>query len=90
MTEQMRKAFDAVEARPCECTTCPECKGAGHVYFSFGGWSHGRYLGSSRCDDLDEMEACDVCYGSGITETCDRCGELEELDMLVQEEENAA
>ncbi len=66
-------------AMPCQCVSCDECKGSGYVYFSFGGWKHGRYLGSHRCDDLDEQEGCDVCGGRGILETCDRCAELEEL-----------
>jgi hypothetical protein len=84
---EMQKAWDAVVARPCQCIQCAECRGTGHIYFSFGGYAHGRYLGSHRCDDLDEMESCDTCGGSGITETCERCYELEELDAMEQEAE---
>jgi hypothetical protein len=74
-TPEMQSAIDAVEARPCQCVTCPECRGTGNVFFSFGGR---HYLGSSRWDDLDEMETCDNCRG-GIIQKCDRCGELDEL-----------
>lgn len=54
----------------CRCVRCPECRGSGHVWFAFGGRE---YLGAGRCDDLDEMEGCDECQGSGITEMCDKC-----------------
>ena len=37
----------------------------------------GTYLGSHRCDDLDEMGPCEECHGSGIDEVCDLCRELE-------------
>lgn len=85
--QEMQKAIDAVQARPCECVSCPECRGSGSVWFSFAGPGRGTYLGSSRWDDLDEMEACDTCGGSGIAELCDRCGELEELEQAEQEAE---
>lgn len=84
---EMQKAMDAVEARPCQCVICYECGGSGNVWYSFGGIDRGKYLGSSRWDDLDEMETCDVCGGRGIVETCDRCLELEELDIAEQEED---
>jgi hypothetical protein len=54
---------------PCQCAKCLVCKGSGVVWFAVGG----RYLGPNRCDDLDEMDGCDECQGSGITETCDSC-----------------
>lgn len=77
---QMQAAIDAVLARPCECVSCPECRGSGHVWVDW----RGRYLGNSRCDDLDELETCDTCGGSGVTECCGRC---DELDQIEQEEE---
>ena len=54
----------------CRCVVCPECKGSGVVWFAFGGRE---YLGTGRCDDLDEMETCDECGGSRVTEVCDSC-----------------
>lgn len=32
-------------------------------------------------DDMDEMETCEECHGSGISEICDRCRELEDDDF---------
>ncbi len=66
-----------LEAQPCECVRCPDCKGTGNVWFSFGGK---RYLGAHRSDDLDEMETCENC-SNGILETCDRCAQLEEYEF---------
>ena len=80
----IRAALDALYQMPCECIRCDECLGNGIVYFSFGG----RYLGASRCDDLDEYDTCGHCSGSGTTETCDRCCEIEALNMMEQEEED--
>lgn len=57
-------------AAVCRCVTCPECRGRGHVWFAFGGRE---YLGAGRSDDLDEMETCEECSGSGIVEMCDHC-----------------
>ena len=62
----------------CKCVRCPECRGSGNVWISFSG----EYLGSSRCDDLDELEACPECEGSGIIEMCDECRETEEEAWL--------
>lgn len=87
MSEGMQKAIDDVQSRPCQCVRCSECRGTGNVWFSFPGPGRGRYLGSSRCDDLDEMETCDDCGGSGIVETCDRCQELDELYRQQEDEE---
>lgn len=62
----------------CSCVLCPECKGAGIVWFSFTG----RYLGSSRCDDLDDMETCEECRGEGLhpDHICDYCIDQYEHD----------
>lgn len=62
----------------CECVRCAECRGSGTVWFSFGGKT---YLGSGRCDDLDEMETCGECSGSGIVEVCDHCYDRYEQEM---------
>jgi hypothetical protein len=53
---------------------CPECGGLGNVWWSFSG----KYLGQSRCDDLDELEMCEECHGSGLLNMCDNCIEEEE------------
>ena len=64
---------DQLESQPCTCVQCPTCRGTGTVWFS----SHPRrFLGSSRSDDLDELEQCEFC-SNGILEICDRCAELE-------------
>lgn len=57
----------------CKCEPCQECNGSGHVWFAFGG----QYLGRHRCDDMDELETCPECHGSGISEMCDECTEKE-------------
>lgn len=60
----------------CTCTPCPFCDGSGVVWWS----CNGEYLGNSRCDDLDEMEACEECDGTGIDVMCDECLLAEEED----------
>jgi hypothetical protein len=55
----------------CECITCPECGGSGDVWRSFSG----EYLGNHRCDDLDELETCELCGGEGVTYFCHYCRE---------------
>ena len=63
-------------ARECYCVACPDCNGSGSIWVDF----NGRYLGNSRCDDLDQLEACEVCRGSGVSEVCENCAEfVEEL-----------
>lgn len=58
----------------CTCVSCGECDGTGRVWFAFPGPDRGgRYLGRHRGDDLDEMDTCPQCDGSGITELCDEC-----------------
>lgn len=59
----------------CECVRCSQCDGSGNVWFEFPGPPRGRYLGRHRSDDLDEMETCEECGGSGIVETCEMCAE---------------
>lgn len=59
---------------PCECVICSECGGSGRVWFSFPGpGREGKYLGNHRCDDLDEMDTCSICGGSGVSEVCHEC-----------------
>ena len=60
----------------CECVSCGACGGSGNVWYAFPGPDlGGEYLGNHRCDDLDEMDTCEECGGSGITETCYECQE---------------
>lgn len=69
-------AQQKVEREPCTCVHCDACRGSGSIWLDF----KGRYLGNSGCDDLDQREMCEECGGSGITETCDRCQLLDEMD----------
>lgn len=68
---------EQLEKEPCECVSCPDCKGSG------GYWTdlNGKYLGQSRWDDLDQLETCEECGGSGISESCDRCTQLNDYDQ---------
>ena len=53
----------------CRCVRCGTCNGSGSIWFDY----RGKYLGNQRSDDLDELEICDDCGGSGISEECDEC-----------------
>ena len=73
MTDEMKK----VAAEICHCVSCQDCDGQGHYYVDL----RGQYIGANRCDDLSDSETCDGCGGSGLSETCDRCQLLEEMDQ---------
>ena len=62
---------------PCECIPCPQCNGTGTIWISFSG----EYLGSHRCDDLDEMDGCEACGGSGVDSFCDECLDSDEEEI---------
>ena len=64
--EALKAAIKEVEARPCECVLCGECRGTGNILVDTFGYPE------------EGLEPCDSCNG-GISETCDRCHELEEL-----------
>lgn len=53
----------------CDCTPCSFCNGSGVTWFAVGG----QYLGNRRCDDLDTMETCEECGGSGVEMKCGPC-----------------
>lgn len=72
MTEESKR----VSAEPCRCVSCHDCDGKGNYAVNM----RGQYIGPSRTDDLDDIEMCESCGGSGIIETCDRCQLLEEMD----------
>ena len=60
----------------CKCVSCGECNGQGVVFYSMGG----KYRGAFKNDDLDSMETCDDCGGTGLSEMCDACRDkLEEF-----------
>ena len=68
-----------LEAKPCECASCSFCKGLGHIWAEYDG--RGRYLGKGWPDDpMSEMETCEECHGSGVSEECERCVELRNYD----------
>ncbi len=71
-----REDFATVSAEPCHCVRCGEYNGTGNIWRDIGG----KYLGDGRSDDLDQMESCENCGGSGITQTCDRCQLLSDMD----------
>jgi DnaJ-class molecular chaperone len=55
-------------AQPCRCVSCPDCRGSGRTWFQTGGYPE------------EDVETCDYCSGSGITEQCDRCADLIEIE----------
>ena len=60
----------------CECVRCGSCGGTGTIWLDM----NGRYLGNHRCGDLDEMDTCEDCGGSGVSETCYECQDSYEDD----------
>jgi len=61
----------------CTCVPCGSCGGTGTVWFTFDG----KYLGDRRSDDLDKLERCEDCEGSGIAEECDYCVDRRDEDF---------
>lgn len=57
--------FTEVSKLPCKCIVCPDCRGTGTIKYSF--------------DGLREPENCDC--SNGVSEICDRCKLLEEMDQ---------
>jgi hypothetical protein len=53
----------------CKCVKCSACGGSGSVWFDV----FGKCLGNRRCDDMDTVETCDQCYGTGLDVACDEC-----------------
>lgn len=64
MTQETREAIAKVSKEPCRCVSCSMCNGTGRVRY-------GDYMGES-----DPCEDCD----NGITEVCERCQLMEELE----------
>lgn len=61
----------------CRCVYCAECNGTGSIWLDM----LGHYLGNHRSDDMDELERCEECDGSGIVEECEACQALEETEV---------
>jgi hypothetical protein len=77
----LRDAMSALYKQPCCCVSCSVCGGTGNIrvrYDALGRMSEG------YGDDLDDLEPCDQCHG-GVTEECERCIELNELDGQLEE-----
>lgn len=66
MTLSNKDAIDKVSKEPCRCVRCKDCSGTGKV----------RFDGVYCLEDYD-LELCDTCVGSGISEICFRCILLE-------------
>ena len=58
---------------PCVCVRCDACSGSGTIQVGMDGLPN-------YGDDLYDLESCYECGGTGISEVCDRCRELEEFD----------
>lgn len=59
----------------CRCVSCAACQGRGHHYVDL----HGHVV--DCFDDLCDLESCEDCGGTGITEECDTCREAWEQDQ---------
>lgn len=67
MSTQGNRPIDKVATEPCRCVRCGECNGNGNVRAELS------------IGDFD-LEACEGCGGSGITEVCDRCQLLTDME----------
>ncbi len=59
----------------CHCVTCATCRGRGFYYIDLGG-----IVWTDAHDELCDLETCDDCGGTGISEECDACREAWEQD----------
>lgn len=64
----MSAEMEKVSAEPCRCVICDSCNGKGYLRYS-----------NNQFDD-DDTEPCDDC-SCGISQVCDRCQLLEEMDQ---------
>ena len=86
MSKEIRRALDELNKLPCKCVHCDYCNGTGNIRVGYD--PMGRMCPAFG-DDLDDLESCDQCNG-GITETCERCMEMEELYEQLEEDEYRA
>lgn len=52
----------------CQCVLCDLCHGTGTMRVETDGWPE------------FELETCEECRGSGISQTCDSCQDDAEMD----------
>lgn len=52
----------------CKCVSCGACRGSGQVMVPTIGYPE------------DDLEPCSECDGTGLTEVCQRCRDLEEIE----------
>ena len=79
--DRLKAALAEIYKLPCECVSCPNCRGLGTIRVDFR-----TGLPSEGMDDLDELEYCENCRG-GVIETCQRCSEAQQLEEEITEEE---
>jgi DnaJ-class molecular chaperone len=60
---------EALLKQPCKCVYCADCRGQGEI----------RVRMSDIYND-DDFLRCDTCSGHGITEQCDRCHMMDEIE----------
>lgn len=56
-----------LKASPCTCERCCMCNGSGRMRVPTGGYPEW------------DLESCDECRGTGITDDCARCMDLHEF-----------
>ena len=78
----IREAIKRLNERPCLCVSCAECRGTGNMAVNYD--ALGRFESYGAFDDSFDLESCDWCSG-GITEMCERCMEMEELEQMLEE-----
>ena len=83
--KMVRSAIAELLKKPCLCVYCAECRGTGNIAVNYDGL--GRIESIGAFDDSFDLEPCDSCHG-GISDVCDRCLEVEELEQQLEEAEN--
>jgi len=74
MSEALKAEIKRLYTLPCKCVCCGECRGTGNIAVNYD------------YDDSYDLEPCGQCHG-GISEVCDRCRDIEELEQELEEEE---
>ena len=84
MSEALKAEIKRLYTLPCKCVCCGYCRGTGNIAVNYD--AAGRVLDLGMYDDSYDLEPCDQCHG-GISEVCDRCRDIEELEQELEEEE---